>query len=308
MATSRSRILLSIFKQLKSRPGFESIGIENYRKLLEKSALAFQPDKSIKTESFFINNIEAQWLRPLHHNKKQIIMYIHGGGYIAGSIKSHQDLVSRIANACKAKILIFNYRLAPEHPFPAGLEDAKTIYQWLIKQYATENKNSYKISLVADSAGAGMALALLSIALRESMPLPVCSVLLSPWIDLECKNRSIVENSKKDPLLSLNALKKTARLYTDCDDLSHPLISPVNNDFRGISPILIQTGENEVLLDESKILAKRLRQADAIVQLDIWKEMFHVWHYFAKYLPEGRQAIKEIGDFVKKYSQNENSY
>jgi len=296
---SRSYILSAIFRQLKSRPGFDSIGIENYRKLLEKSALAFKPDKSIISKSLNIKGIEAQWLKPLHHNEKHIIMYIHGGGNIAGSIKSHRDLASRIAKASSAKVLIFNYRLAPENPFPAGLEDVKTIYQWLMDKY-TDN---YKISIAADSAGAGLALALLSILLKESHSLPVCTVLLSPWVDLECKNSSLVENTKIDPLISLKALKRTARLYIDCDDVSNPLISPVNNNFSGISPVLIQTGENEVLIDDSKILAEKLEQAGVIVQLDIWENMFHVWHYFAKYLSEGRDAIEEIGNFIKKYSQ-----
>ncbi len=299
MTTIRSHILSAIFRQLKSRPGFDSIGIEKYRMLLEKSALAFKPDDSIKTESFYINFIQAQWLQPELYNEKQIIMYIHGGGYVAGSINSHKDLASRIAQACEAKTLIFNYRLAPEHPFPAGIEDVRATYQWLTNTYP----NGYKISIVADSAGAGLALCLLSLLLKKAKPLPVCAVLLSPWVDLECKNQSLVENAEKDPLLNLSALKSTARFYTDHDDLSNPMISPINGDFSGICPILIQTGEDEVLIDDSKNLAQKLENAGAIVQLDIWKEMFHVWHYFAKYLPEGKHAIKEIGNFIKKYSQ-----
>ncbi|MEN8211818.1 MAG: alpha/beta hydrolase, partial [Thermodesulfobacteriota bacterium] len=289
----------AILRQLRSRPSFDSIGIEKYRNLLEKSALAFIPDKSVKTEPLYIKGIEAQWLQPLYHHEKHIIMYVHGGGYIAGSIKSHRDLASRIAIASMAKVLIFNYRLAPEHPFPAGLEDVKTTYRWLTKIY----KNGYKISIVADSAGAGLSLGLLSLLLKSRKSLPVCTVLISPWIDLECKNSSLIENTKKDPLLNHSALKRTARLYTDHDDLSNSLISPVNSDFSGICPILIQTGENEVLIDDSKILAQKLEQANAAVQLDIWKNMFHVWHYFAKYLPEGREAINEIGSFIQKYSK-----
>ena len=297
MSKMTAIILAAIFKQLRSRPTFESVGIEQYRTLLEKSALAFKPDKSIKIEPFNINAIEAQWLLPLHHNKKRIILFIHGGGYIAGSINSHKDLASRIAIASDAKVLIFNYRLAPEHPFPKGLTDVRTVYKWLINNLP----DTHKISLVADSAGAGLALTLLSGLLIESRPLPVCSVLISPWIDLECKNKSHVENQGKDPMLSQSILKKTARLYTD-KDLSNPLISPINSEFSGISPLLIQTGEHEVLVDDSKILSKKLDEAGATVQLEIWEEMFHVWHYFAKYLSEGRQAIKHIGDFIKKYS------
>jgi len=297
MNKKKSIILSTILRHLKSQPSFESVGIKSYRTLLEKSALAFRPDKSIKLESVHIKAVEAQWLFPLHYNGKSIIMYIHGGGYIAGSINSHRDLASRIAIASDAKVLIFNYSLAPEHPFPKGLMDVKTVYQWLLDNFLYPNR----ISLVADSAGAGLALALLSELLTDGLPLPVCSVLISPWIDLECKNKSHIENQDKDPMLSQSILQKTARLYTD-QDLSLPLISPVNNDFSGITPLLIQTGEFEVLIDDSKILAENLKTSGAEVQLEIWKDMFHVWHYFAKYLSEGRQAIKQIGNFIKKYS------
>jgi len=297
MSKMAPHILSIILKHLKSHPTFESIGIESYRNLLEKSAMAFKPDKSITLKPFYIKTIEAQWLLPLQQDEKRIIMYVHGGGYIAGSMNSHRDIASRIAIASDATVLIFNYRLAPEHPFPNGLSDVKTVYHWLTENF----KDTKRISLVADSAGAGLSLALLSELLTNGNPLPACSVLISPWIDLECKNNSHITNQDKDPMLSQHILKKTARLYTD-KDLSNPLISPVNSEFSGISPVLIQAGEYEVLVDDSKILAKKLNKSGATVQLEVWDEMFHVWHYFARYLSEGRQAIGQIGNFIKKYS------
>ena len=297
MSKRTSRILSAIFRQLKSRPNFESVGIEPYRQLLEKSALVFKPHNAIKVEPFCIKTIEAQWLNPLQQNKNRILLYVHGGGYIAGSIKSHQDLASRIAIASEAKALIFNYRLAPEHPFPEGLTDVKTVYQWLTSKYG----DTHKISLVGDSAGAGLTLALLAGLLNDGHPLPTCAALISPWIDLECKNKAHLENHEKDPMLTQTVLKKTARLYTD-KDLSNPMISPINNNFSGLSPVLIQAGEHEVLINDSKILAQKLKEAGTTVQLEIWEEMFHVWHYFAKYLSEGRKAIHHIGNFIKQYS------
>jgi acetyl esterase/lipase len=297
MNKTTAHILSSILRHLKSQPSFESVGIQQYRKLLEKSALAFKPDKSITIKPLWINSIEAQWLLPLHHNERRIIMYVHGGGFIAGSINSHKDLASRIAIASHAKVLIFNYGLAPENPFPKGLTDVRTVYKWLMDHL----QNNHTISLVADSAGAGLALTLLSELLTNGHPLPSCSVLISPWIDLECKNNSYVENQDKDPMLSQGILKKTARLYTDLDK-SIPLISPINNEFSGLTPVLIQTGDQEILIDDSRILAKKLNTAQVTVQLEIWKDMFHVWHYFARYLSQGRRAIKEIGNFIKKYA------
>lgn len=295
MSQTTSRILSVIFKQLKSRPTLESVGIAQYRTLLEKSASVFKPDKSIDIRPVHIKTIEAEWLIPEAVNKNRIILYVHGGGYIAGSIRSHRDLASRIAKAANAKVFIFNYRLAPENPFPKGLSDVNTVYNWLFDTF----HNTHNISLVGDSAGAGLSLSLLTGLSMEGRPLPLCSVLISPWIDLECKNNSHIENSKKDPMLSQETLKKTARLYTH-KNVSHPMISPINGDLSGLSPILIQVGENEVLIDDSKLLAQKLEAADVTSQLEIWEDMFHVWHYFAKYLLEGRQAIKNIGDFIKK--------
>jgi monoterpene epsilon-lactone hydrolase len=297
MSKTTSRILSAIFSQLRSRPALDDIGIEQYRKLLERSAMAFKPDISVKVEPIHINNIKAQWLIPLNPKGNRIIMYVHGGGFIAGSIKSHQDLATRIAIASESRVLIFNYALAPENPFPKGLEDVKAVYQWLIEKYSAATK----INLIGDSAGGGLSLALLADLLNKTLPLPVCSVLISPWIDLECNNTSIIENAPKDPMLSPSILKTTARLYTN-KGLANALISPINNDFSGICPILIQAGEHEILIDDSKILAKKLKKTGAHVELEIWEEMFHVWHYFSKYLPEGRKAIDNIGNFIKKHS------
>jgi len=297
MTKTTSHILAALFRHLKSHPTVEQVGVQAYRTLLEKSAAAFKPDKSLKTTPFMINSIEAQWLFREHFENKRIVLYVHGGGFIAGSMNSHRDLASRIARACDATGLVFNYRLAPEHPFPEGLTDIRTVYEWLIRAYGDQ----HDIILAGDSAGAGLALSLLSGLLSDQRPLPVCSVLISPWIDLECKNLSHFENKDKDPMLNTDNLNMTAFLYTD-QNLSHPLISPINNDFKGITPVLIQVGENEILLDDSKLLAQKLKTAGAIAGLEIWEGMFHVWHYFAKYLSEGRQAIDEIGTFVRQHT------
>jgi len=297
MGKITSHILAVLFRHLKSHPTIEQVGVQSYRTLLEKSAAAFKPDKSIQTRPVMINSIEAKWLFPETHDERRIILYVHGGGFIAGSMNSHWDLASRIAKACDAKILIFNYRLAPEHPFPEGLTDVRTVYEWLTAQFG----EGHDIFLVGDSAGAGLILSLLSGLLSDRYLLPACSVLISPWIDLECKNLSHFENQDKDPMLSTDILKKTAALYTD-KNLSHPLISPINNNFIGITPILIQTGKNEILLDDSKILAQKLKAAGVVVELEIWEDMFHVWHYFAKYLSEGRQAINRVGKFIRQYA------
>lgn len=298
MSKKTSRILSAIMSQVTNRSSFETLGVTRYRQLLEKSARIFKIGPDIHVESIKICGRKAEWLTPLEHDNKRIIVYVHGGGFIAGSINSHRDLASRIARAAKARLLIFNYRLAPEHPFPAGFDDVKQIYQWVIKQF----DHSHHICLAGDSAGAGLALSLLSDLLTHKEPLPKCAVLLSPWTDLECKNNSHSQNREKDFMLNQNALKTTARLYTN-KDLAFPLISPINHSFKGIPPILIQVGENEVLLDDSTLLAKKIKQDNGFVQLEIWDEMFHVWHYFGKYLSEARDAVTRVGEFIQSYSK-----
>lgn len=297
MSKTTSHILAALFRHLKSYPTVDRVGVAPYRTLLEKSAAAFKPDKSVEAKPFRINSIEAQWLIPETRGDRRLILYVHGGGFIAGSMHSHRDLASRIAKACEAKVLIFNYRLAPEHPFPQGLTDVGTVYDWLTREHG----DRHDIILMGDSAGAGLALSLLSGLLTGRGPLPVCSVLISPWVNLDCKNLSHAENKNKDPMLNMDILKQTAALYTD-KDLSLPLISPIHNDFTGVTPVLIQTGENEILLDDSKLLAQKLKTAGAVAELETWEDMFHVWHYFAHYLSEGRQAIRRIGTFVRKYA------
>ncbi len=300
MSKMNSHILSAIFKFLKSRPSFESIGIESYRLLLEKGAMAFKPDKSVACESFHIDHIPAQWLTPPKACNNRVIFYVHGGGYIAGSINSHRELAARIALAANARLLIFEYRLAPEHPFPAALTDVTCAYQWLNKKLLDIKNSAKNICIIGDSAGGGLSLALLAQIFKKNMTLPACSILISPWVDLECNNISHIENKGKDPMLDQQMLKKTARLYTD-KDLSHPLISPIHNNFSGCPPVLIQVGENEVLVDDARQLARKLKLAGTKVELEVWQGMFHVWHYFAKYLPQGRQAIEKIGRYIQLY-------
>jgi monoterpene epsilon-lactone hydrolase len=298
MNTHNPRILSAIFRHLKSRPSITSVGILEYRNSLEKSAQAFKPDPVVQFNSFSIGHIQAAWLTPEGYDPSRIILYVHGGGYIAGSILSHRDLASRIARAARAKVLIFNYRLAPEHPFPAGLDDLQTVYEWLSSAIIPPTTH---ISLVGDSAGAGLCLAFLTSLLNKNKPLPACAVFISPWVDLSCKNQSFKANQDKDPMLNQKQLLETARLYTD-KSLCHPLVSPIHNTFKGLPPMLIQAGENEVLLDDSNILAQKIKDSKGNVTLEIWDEMFHVWHYFAKYLSQGKAAIEGIGRFIKQHS------
>ncbi|OQY01832.1 MAG: hypothetical protein B6I26_02390 [Desulfobacteraceae bacterium 4572_130] len=291
----KSKILSIILKYLRSKPLLKESGINKYRSLLEKSAKIFKIDKHVNFKKFYINSIACQWIIPHDFTGSQTILYLHGGGFIAGSINSHKDLATRIAKESKAQLLIINYRLAPEHKFPAGLNDAITAYEWLLNKKIP----SEKITIAGDSAGANLALSLVLSIKEKKIPMAKNMVLLSPWVDLECKSNSYDLNKKKDPMLNKKSLCATAEFYAGQENLSNVLVSPINGNLQGLCPMLIQAGDCEILQDDAVRLANIAEKAGVKVELEIWENMFHVWHYFSRYLPQGRKAIKKIGQFIQ---------
>lgn len=289
-----SRVLSIVLKHISSRPSLESMGIQQYRAFLEKSASMFKIDKTVFYEQVNLDSVQGAWLTPQGFTGKKVVLYIHGGGFIAGSINSHRDLVTRIANASNARALIIDYRLAPEHKFPAGLNDAFNSYKWLLNNRISPQD----IVVAGDSAGGGLALSLLLLIKEKGIAMPGSAVFLSPWVDLECKGKSHLRNKEKDPMLSHDMLYSTAMFYADNGNLSNPLLSPLNGDLSGLCPMLIQVGSNEVLEDDAVMLAEKAQQSGVDAKLEIWEGMFHVWQYFARYLSEGREAIEKIGSFI----------
>lgn len=296
MVSKRSHILSLAIRCLKFSATFNSQGIRRYRAILNKSAPDKRLRKAVSQTQFVHNGIKACRLEPENMQEGKLIMYSHGGGYIAGSIQSHMDLGMRLALSASIPVVLFNYRLAPENPFPAGLEDMLSMYQHLTNQY----QNTNQLCLAGDSAGGGLTLALCALLKKREKPLPNCIALVSPWIDLECRNASHTEKQLKDPILSTSDLKRVAGLYTDAD-LKDPLVSPINSNFSNFPPVLLQAGTNEILLDDTRILAHRLSASGVDVNCEIWEEMFHVWHYFARFLPEGKEAIAQMASFINSH-------
>jgi len=290
-----ARILKLIINHLSSFPSLESVGVEQHRMLLEKSAAMFPVDKTTNCKEFTIDSIPAALLTPEITEGQRTILYLHGGGFIAGSIKTHRDLAARLAKTSRADLLLINYRTAPEHRFPAALDDAFTAYQWLLKQ----SKSPKNIILAGDSAGGGLAVSLLVMLKNRGTPMPSAAVLISPWVDLLCKSQSQLLNQDKDPMLNPAMLDFAARLYAGKTSISDHLISPIHANLTGLCPMLIQTGTSEILHHDAVKFANRAKQAGVTAYLSIWKDMFHVWHYFARYLPQGRQALEEIGRFIQ---------
>lgn len=229
------------------------------------------------------------------------ILYLHGGGYVFCSPRTHRDLVLRIARVTKARMLSIDYRLAPENPHPAAVDDALAAYQWLLDN-GTEPS---RMAVMGDSAGGGLALALIQILRDRKIPLPACAVCMSPWTDLTGTGASVQEKEKVDPLIHPNLIADFARLYAPENDLALPSVSPLFGDFSGLPPILIQVGTDEVLLDDSRRVAEKAAKAGTQVELQIWPRMMHVFQALTYFFPEAKKAIAEIGRFVETHIPHE---
>jgi epsilon-lactone hydrolase len=227
--------------------------------------------------------------RPDHH-----VLYLHGGGYVAGSAALYRHFTWRIAASTRSTLLAINYRLAPEHPFPAALTDAVAAYQWLLAQAADPKA----IVIIGDSAGGGLTLATLMKLRDQRLPLPAAAVALSPWTDLALTGASLRLNAKADSMLNSEDMQSFADMYLAGTDPKDPYVSPLYDTGAGLPPILILVGSEEVLLDDAVRMAERLRNAGGIVELEIWPRMLHVWPLFVPVMPEAHRAIARMGRFV----------
>ncbi len=237
--------------------------------------------------------IKGEWLWPTKSIDDRAILYLHGGGFFMGSCGTHRSTVSRIANAARASALSLDYRLAPEHPFPAALEDAVAAYKWLLN----EGFQSDDIAIVGDSAGGGLVISTLLSLRDEGLLLPGAGVCISPWADLKGTGESLSTRAELDPFLGSGMINAGA-LYAGENDLDSPLISPVYADLTGLPPLLIHVGTDEILLSDSTRLAQNAESAQVDVTLKIWERMWHAFHTLAPFMPEANRAIGEIGAFL----------
>jgi monoterpene epsilon-lactone hydrolase len=229
----------------------------------------------------------------------RVVLYFHGGGYSLGSARSHRGLGKRIAAEARARVVLPDYRLAPEHVFPAAVEDAVASYRWLLATGVAPEQ----IAVGGDSAGGGLALALL-VSLRDAgAPLPACAVLLSPFADLECRGETYATLAELDPIVSREMGLGMAQAYIGAHQPSNPLASPVRAALDRLPPLLIQVGSREVVLDDARAIERHARQAGVLAKLDVWPGMVHVWHLFASVLEEGQRAIQDLGSFIRQWAK-----
>lgn len=289
------RSIAAVRAHLARGPSLDAMTLDEQRAQYERAERAFPVPADVKTDRVTARGVPAEWLSPHGQEAGAAILYLHGGGYAIGSPRSHRHLAAAIAAAADAAALVPEYRLAPEHPFPAAVDDAVAAYRWLLDR----NVAPERIVVAGDSAGGGLTIAML-LALRDSgLPRPAAGACISPWVDLTCSLPSYTTRKTVDPIVTREAVGRMADAYLHGADPTTPLASPLFADLHGLPPLLIHVGDDEVLLDDSVQLAARARAAGLDVTLDVWPGMIHVWHWFFPMLDEGQQAIDRIGDFIR---------
>jgi epsilon-lactone hydrolase len=248
----------------------------------------------LKADHAEVGGVPGDWLTMPGADAARVVLYIHGGAFVLCSPRGYRPLGARIAKATRARTFLVDYRLAPEHPFPAAIQDSADAYRGILAQGVAPSS----IVIAGDSAGGNLVIATL-LSLRDSaVPLPAAGVCISPWVDLECVGESMKSKADVDPLCTYDSMIAEAALYLNGHSARDPLASPIHADLRGLPPLLIQVGTEETLLDDSTRLARRAEESGVTVRLEVFDGMPHVWHAFASYLPEGQEAIDKIGQFV----------
>jgi acetyl esterase/lipase len=295
MASLRSRIIQRIMRDTKDAL-LGDLPVEVRRRRIDSAARrAIRVPRGVCLKTVAANGVPSDWLEPDDAVPGRAILYLHGGAYVICSPATHRGLVGNIAQTSQARALLIDYRLAPENPFPAALEDALAAYRWLLeKGYSTEN-----IAIGGDSAGGGLSLAT-ALSLRDNhLKLPAALFLLSPWTDLTFSGESIRTRADRDPLLRLNDDDWLVKVYANGRRLDHPYISPLFGDMHDLPPTFIQVGTEEILFDDSTRLEQKARAAGVNATLETWPGMWHVFQGFAPYVPESQQAIEKIGEFLR---------
>ena len=249
----------------------------------------------MEIKQFKIGNIPAEWISVPGAHEEKVFYNLYGGGYIMGTLKSRRIIPYHLSRATKLRCLNIEYRLAPEYPFPAALEDSIESYKWLI----SKDFDPKKIIIGGSSAGGGLTIATLLKLKEFNLPLPAGAVLISPWADLTGSGESIIRNQKFEPLIK-DGIGNMAKLYAQDEPLNNPLISPVFADLKGLPPLLIQAGGIEALVDDSNMLAERAKEAGVEVKIEVYENMTHVFQNYGEQLSESRKAYESINNFIQK--------
>jgi acetyl esterase/lipase len=280
---------------LRSRPAPAGLSIaqmrERYLKLAE--ALGGAPDA--RCEQVDAGGVPAEWVSAPGVDDSRAVLMLHGGGYAIGSVGTHRRLAYDVSAASGARVLLIDYRLAPEHPFPAALDDATAAWRWMLAQ----GLRASRLSIAGDSAGGGLVLSALVNLRDQDLALPGCAVAISPWVDLEMRGGSIRSRAEVDPMVAEAGLHAYAKMYLGDAHPKTPLAAPLHADLQYLPPVLVQVGSAEALLDDALRIAEKLHAAGNDARLSVWPNMPHVFPFFAPVMSEGRDGCQEIGAFIR---------
>jgi epsilon-lactone hydrolase len=302
MASLKSRMINMMIRnsylfrgKLKKETFDMNTSIDKFREDCEKGAARYAKlPEGVEVKEQIIEGIKSEWLIPEGAHPEKLIMYVHGGGYVSGSCSDHRGFVSKFAKNTGVANLVFEYRLAPENPFSAALEDSVKVYRWLLYSgYKPEN-----LIIAGESAGGGLTLATLLALKDQGIPLPKAGVAISPWTDLTCSGESYRTKNKVSPA-PIDSWHVFARHYAGDKPLNLPLISPLFGDLKGLPPLLINSGMDDELYDDGRLFAEKARSADVEVTFKSGGKMLHCYPLLAPMFPEATEAMNEIVDFIR---------
>jgi acetyl esterase/lipase len=303
MQSLRSKLIIGLLRnrhlfrfKLKPEIVTESFSVDAFRDRIERASERMEKrNKHIKIEGLNIKGMYSEWIIPPSAPSDKVILYIHGGGFISGSCKSHRMHVTKFAQESGVKALVFDYRLAPEHPYPAALEDSIKAYKWLLDQgYKSDN-----IVIAGESAGGSLTLSLLLALKARGIKLPNSAVAVSPATDLSYSAPSVIANAKRD-IAPMNSWRIWTDYYIGDADIRDPYLSPLYGDHAGLPPLYLLVGTYEIHLDDTVNFARKARQAGVEVHLSIWDKMIHAFPILSPLFPEAKEALSEICDYIKR--------
>jgi len=287
--------LAKLVTLLRERPQPDPPTVAAFRARTEEMGDKMPAPPEAIVEKLTIAGRPAEWVSAPGCNPNRQALYLHGGGYVIGSPNSHRNLAYNIAKAMDGRCLVLDYRMAPEDPFPAAVEDAVAAWQWML----AAGGNPARMSIMGDSAGGGLTIATQVALKQRGIRLPACSCCISPWTDLEGTGDSVKSKADVDPMVTEEALHRWGGLYLNGADPRDPLASPLYADVSGLGPVLVQVGTAEILMDDSTRFAEKARAQGVDVTLELWDDMPHIWHIFAPMLSEGADAIAKLGAWTR---------
>ena len=294
MASAQLQELLEMFAERAAAFSETPPSLEERRMGANMMGARFQNLDGITTEGVDADGVPAEWVAASDAGNGAIL-YLHGGGYVTGSVISHRGMAANLSRSSGCRVLTIDYRLAPEHKHPAQVEDAHTAYRWMLNN----GVDASSLVVAGDSAGGGLTVATLLAAREAGDPMAAAGVCMSPWVDMEVIGESMTTKAGADPMVQREGILDMATHFLGDGDRRDPLAAPLHADLSGLPPLLIIVGTSETLLDDAVRLHEKAEAARVDSTLEIWEDMIHIWPWFAPFLPEGQQAMEQMGDFIK---------